>query len=235
MSPKFDLAKTQELADLFAVPRESRDSHWQGRFLAAVPEASLASRDPQGFQGPDRFPYFFLAMPQPLQNFTPFCITHILDHCLKTGLGVAVFSDPAKNPEWVFSYGDLSSYKLYGAFMGDPADEKPEAQVEFKETVQEARRVLTGAPAPGYFLQETRPILRQFLKAQGIKQPAVALLMDPSLKPSRNLVFNVFKDDFQSEDHYRNVLGGLAWFFPRGRGIVGLERSAVKDWKFDPL
>src|SRR5258708_1463863 len=120
--PKFDLSQTAALADLFQTPREEREDDWRRQFYAAVPDASLMSFDPQVSEGPDGFPYFGMAIPDP-GSITPFCITHLLDFVLNSGLGIAVFGDSsqAEGPEWVFTYGDLLSYSLYGDFSGDPA------------------------------------------------------------------------------------------------------------------
>ena len=113
--PKFDLSKTAELAGLFASPPDRRDGAWIGRFYAAVPDASLISFPSQVEAGPDSFPYFQLAMPDP-GPMTPFCVTHLLDYVLDKGFGIAIFGDSrrSKGPEWVFTYGDLLSYSLYG-------------------------------------------------------------------------------------------------------------------------
>ncbi len=43
---KFDLNRTADLAALFETVREQRDDAWQGRFYAAVPEATLMAFDP---------------------------------------------------------------------------------------------------------------------------------------------------------------------------------------------
>jgi hypothetical protein len=235
MSPKFDLQKTQDLVDLFSIPKEARDDSWRKGFFKAVPDASLRAKDPQVFLGPDGFPYFFLALPLPAQSFTPFCMTHILDFCVQKGVGTAVFGNDEQNPEWVFSYGDLISYKFYGSFEGDPSDERHDGQPPWKETVQANRKILMGSPAPEFFPPETRQVVKGFLQSNGIPGPGVTLIMDPTLKPTRNLVFNFFTDDFKTEEVYHQLMQKLTWFFPRGRGVLGMERSAVQNWKFELL
>src|SRR5271155_4343077 len=114
---KFDLEQTLALAELFEVAADKRDEAWQHRFYAAVPDATLMAFDPQVSHGPDHFPYFAMAIPNP-GPVTPFCITHILDYCLDNGFGVTVWRDSQRSdgPEWVFSYGDLLSYSVYRTF-----------------------------------------------------------------------------------------------------------------------
>jgi hypothetical protein len=80
---------TTALAGLLAVPPEERDDAWRANFFRAVPNASLASFDPQIENGPDTFPYFQLAMPD-AGPFTPFSIVHILNDVLQNGAGVVI-------------------------------------------------------------------------------------------------------------------------------------------------
>jgi hypothetical protein len=150
--PKFDLAQTQVVAELFAEPRESREETWRERFYAAVPDATLMAFDPQVSEGPDEFPYFHLAIPDP-GPVTPFCITHLLDVVLDNGYGIAIFGDSTRSddPEWVFTYGDLLSYSLYGHFDGDPA---VRSSSEEKSNIR--HQVLVAAPSEAYLPTRAR-------------------------------------------------------------------------------
>ena len=117
----FDLDQTERLAALIGVPREQRDDAWRGEFFSAVPNASLASFDPQITTGPDEFSYLQLAVPDP-GPLTPFSIVHVLDHVLQSGVGVVIHASVRRdeNPAWVFTYGDILSYSLFQDFSGDP-------------------------------------------------------------------------------------------------------------------
>jgi hypothetical protein len=150
--PKFDLSKTEELGELFQTPAEQRDDAWRARFLAAVPDATLITFESQVARGPDSFPYFQLAMPEP-GPITPFCITHILDDCLDNGFGVVVFGDAARsgNPEWVFSYGDLLSHWMSGEFYRAPA-----------EGGGEPGKMLVAAPSEELYPARARKALGEF-------------------------------------------------------------------------
>ena len=141
--PKFDLAKTAELSVLFETPRENRDANWIQQFYAAVPDASMMSFTPQVQQGPDQFPYFHMSIPGE-GPFTTFCVTHVLDYVLDNGFGMAIFGDPSRSdgPQWVFTYGDLLSFSLYGRFDGNPAD-----QAAGSATATGEGRVLQAAPS----------------------------------------------------------------------------------------
>src|SRR5262249_50151911 len=140
---KFDLAKTQILAELLAVAPDKRDEQWLQRFYATVPDASLLASNPQVEQGPDRLPHFQRAMPD-ARSFTPSCVTHVLDNCLQHGMGIALFDNARRKgePAWVFTYGSLLSFKLYGAFDGDPNEPRPSGAAPAAAS-EESRKILT--------------------------------------------------------------------------------------------
>lgn len=224
---KFDIEKTQELAELFQIGRGERDKNWNKKFFAAVADASLMCGQPQVEIGPDQLPYFHLVMPN--GSFEPFCITHILDAALQNTFGVCVFSDMqnSKFPEFVFSYGDLLSYKLYSSFEGDPADVTiPQAPGPglIKEVVNEARQVLVGQPNEEYFPEVARKALGNFIVQQmGFPDPKICLIMDPQLQPSRNIAINIGIDDVGgNEEQLRDIFRYISWFLPRNYGLMSV-------------
>ena len=210
--PKFDLSQTQALVELFAVPGESRDPAWRRQFYAAVPDATLLSFEPQVAQGPDHFPYFELAIPDP-GPVTPFCVTHLLDFVLDSGFGIAIFGDSSRSagPQWVFTYGDLLSYSLYGDFDGDPnvipADREPAGG---------ERQVLVAAPSETYLPARARKALGTYVREMyQHPDPKIALIEDPHLKPSRNLMINLSLEQYGGDEgKLRAALHYLSWFLP---------------------
>jgi len=237
--PKFDLAQTHALAKLIAVPRESRDDAWRLAFYAAVVDASLTSFEPQVVGGPDGFPYFQLAMP-PAGNFTPFCISHVLDHVLEGGFGIAVFGDSGRSgePEWVFTYGDLLALSLYGSFDGDPELREALAtrtEAVWSEKIETGREVLVSAPAEAYLPLRARRVLGAFLRqAAGVPEPKVALVVDPALNPQANLAFDLGPSDFGGdESRFGGVMRALTWFLPRTHALLALPDLGSAN--FQPL
>jgi hypothetical protein len=233
---KFDLAKTQLLAELMAVAPDKRDEQWLQRFYAAVPDASLVAGNPQVEQGPDGFPYFQLAMPDP-GEFTPFCVTHVLDNCLQHGMGIALFDNARRKgePAWVFTYGSLLSFKLYGAFDGDPSEPRA-SSVAPEAASDESRKVLTGAPSESFLPAYARKAMGDFFRrALQHPDPRVALVVDPRLSPMRNLMVNVTLEDYGGDEKkMRGALYYLSWFLPSSYGLVAMP----PDWKangFIPL
>jgi hypothetical protein len=78
-------------------------------------------------------------------------------------------------------------------------------------------------------------VLATFLKTVAkVSDPRVLVLMEPS-RLGRNLVFNVYPEDFPSEQHYQGVLNALGWFMPPNRRVIGMSRAAGLEKSFVPL
>ena len=231
----FDLTKTQALAALFAEPREDRDDTWREKLFAAAGDASLMSFDPQVQAGPDGFPYFHLAIPDP-GGFTPFSISHVLDTVLQNGQGIAVFGDSsrANGPQWVFSYGDLLSYRLFGDFAGEPAELARAAAVPSGEG---ARSILVAAPSDDYLPVYARRAIGNYAhRIFHIPQPKIALVDDSQANPSRMLMINLSLSDYGGDEKkLRAALHYLSWFVPKSYSIVPLPDGWKVDGSFIPL
>ncbi|MEO8876267.1 MAG: hypothetical protein ABI461_11815 [Polyangiaceae bacterium] len=229
----FDLAKTNALLELFAHPRDLRDDAWRAAFKEAVIDASLASPKEQVMRGPDGFPYFVLTRPPVAEEFTPFCISHVLGHCTSSGIGI-VIEPGEKGPEWVFSYGDLFSLRAYGSFAGDPVDQ--DAPGPKIEVLEKDRHVMVGSPSEEFFPAWARRVLSGFLKsAANIETPGVLVMVDPTRAPSRNLVFNVHPEDFESQADFQKIMNMLGWFMPPKRSCIALSKGALDPSQFQPL
>lgn len=221
---KFDLTKTSELSGLFETPRDGRDSLWMQRFFSAVPEATLASFTPQVEIGPDEFPYFHMSIPAP-GPLTPFCITHVLDFVLDNGTGIAIFGDPSREngPEWVFSYGDLLSYSLYGRFDGNPAElDDPHDSGAGKS------EILQAAPSESYFPARARRSLGQYMRNMfQHPDPKIALIVDRNLHPQKNLMVNLRLEHYDGDQEKLDAaMRYLLWFVPRTYSLL----SMPADW-----
>jgi hypothetical protein len=230
----FDLQKTNEVLALLATTRELRDDAWRQAFLAAIIDASLASKSEQVVRGPDGFPYFVLVRPPVAESFTPFCVSHILSHCTSSGIGIVVEpSDGAA--EWVFSYGDLFSLRAYGTFEGDPVDREGDAGPKV-EVVPAGRQVMIGAPSEEFLPAWARRVIAGFLKsAAKIENPAVCVMVDPTRAPSRNLVFNIHPQDFASHEDFERIMNAISWFLPAKRSCVAMSRGTLSPADFIPL
>jgi hypothetical protein len=97
-SRMFDLERTGQLHQLFAVPRDRRDAAWYARFWDTAWCASVALADPKTFIGPDAFHYLRLNIPQP-GPFDSQSLANVASDCLNSGVGAAFFASPDDPPE----------------------------------------------------------------------------------------------------------------------------------------
>jgi hypothetical protein len=235
---KFDLNKTQEVQDLFQVAREGRDDAWRDRFFAAIGDASMAAAAPdQILRGPDGFPYFVLNLPPSGQPFETFCVSHILDVCLDNGFGIVIQPD-ANPPQWVFTYGNLWSFKQVGKFEVAA----PESDVEESgESIAGPRAdspdtILAGQPSADFFPDYARKAIKEFLiHKSGDSNPQVLLATQPSSVPSRSLVFSVFSENFPDRKDFEDVMYRLTWFIRRDYGLLSIPKDSDLAKSFAPL
>lgn len=221
----FDLGQTQKLAALAAVPVEGHDAAWCASFLNAAPHASLASFDPQVIVGPDKFPYFQLALPHP-GAFTPFSIVHILNDVLTEGAGVVIHANTRRDqpPLWVFTLGDILSYALFRNLAGDPkvlANPDPPADPDDRE-------ILRAVPNESYLPSTVRKAMGQFMRGPfQHPDPRIGLVTGASLRPRQSLMVNLRASDYDGD---RRKLGAamhyLTWFLPKTYSIMALP----DDW-----
>src|SRR5580704_4385295 len=183
----FDLEQTSRLAALASTPPEQRDDAWCASVLSAAPNASLMALDPQIQEGPDTFPYFQLAIPDP-GAFTPFSMVNVLNHMLEAGSGAVIHVNPRRDqpPLWVFSLGDLLAYSLFQDFNGDPhvySDTTPPDPND--------RQVLKASPSESYFPATARAAMGRFMRGPFTHpSPKIGLVTSGSLKPRQNLMVN---------------------------------------------
>jgi hypothetical protein len=186
---KFDLEQTRRLVELAVITPEQRDGEWQRKVLESVPNASLASFDPQVETGPDSFPYFQLALPDP-GPFTPFSVNHILDSVLKSGVGVVVHSSTQRDRGalWVFTHGDMLYYHLFGNFLGGPIDPPTSGSAD--------RTILRAVPSESYFPASSRAAMGRFMRGPfRHPDPRIGLVEGASLRPRRSLMVNLRASD----------------------------------------
>jgi hypothetical protein len=223
-----DLTKTAVIQDLVKTPHANRDEAWSYEFLNNVIQASFRCNNPQITVGPDGFPYFQLLLPESGVPFDCYVIDKIVDDfLLEKGLGV-VINPQSGNPDWVFTYGDILSYKLYEDFYSD-AGIRFSSKVE-DETIQETENVMIAQPSEAILPMYTRKLLREYLIENGIKTPKTLLMIRGEAdNATHDLAFNVVPNNFDTEDQYRYVMQNIAWFLPRQYSFIGLNEDSFKD------
>lgn len=228
-----DIEKVGVVSALLQTSPPERDRPWRRRFYASVADASFACASPQLFTGPDGFPYFALMTPEPYKAFDSFCLCNLTEKAIKDGFGAAINPSPA-GVDWVFSYGDLLTYQMFGTFVVE--DESPAEPFTAKETLQQDESVLVGQPADSYLPTSTRAHIRRYLEQRaGLQAPGVLLMVRPKDPRPRQLVFSVYRRDFPSEEAFRAVLQGISWYLPRHYMLIGLDEPKFGQAEFTPL
>jgi hypothetical protein len=234
-----DLDQTDRVAELAAVPAGDRDAAWLAEFFAAVPTAALRVPAEEMMRGPDGFPYLLMFVPPKDVDFAGVSLRVVLDTCLEKGIGIAVYPETQDKPVFVFTYGQLWSYKSTGKF--DARDlGAGRAVPSIPPPVGlggnggggggggGGNEVMVGSPSAQYFPPFARSIVRQYLKLNGVDTPKVALVADAAGKRPQALVFNLYRDDFKNDDHLREVLTRLAWYFPPHYGVQPLMTRGTR-------
>jgi hypothetical protein len=162
---------------------------------------------------------------------TPFCITHLLDVVLDNGFGIAIFGDSSRSedPEWVFTYGDLLSYNLFGHFDGDPAE--PLSSAGSKDG-----QVLIAAPSEAHLPARARKAIGNFVRnVYHHPEPRIAVVYNPQATPPRSLVINLTLESYDGDESKLSAaVRYLHWYLPRTYSVMPMPQGWT-DSSFVPL
>ncbi|MCS7033971.1 MAG: hypothetical protein NZ561_08240 [Phycisphaerae bacterium] len=214
-----DVEQTDIVIKLFETPPPQRDAEWLKAFLAAVPTAAFAMREGEEvFTGPDGFPYLRLSIPPLDTEFRAFSIRHLLERALESGVGAAIFPEDQSQPLWVFTYGNLLSYRICRQF--DARSPQPPPTVP-----PDQQQVMISQPSEEFLPTVARKVIRKYLSLNGVGLPAMFLLNDPSRHPPQQLVFNLFRENYQSQEHFNDLCYRLTWYLPPHYGFIVVPKG----------
>lgn len=108
---------------------------------------------PQVFIGPDGFSYFGLHSPQPDQPFNAYCICNLIEPLTEQGIGIPINPQKA-GVDWVFTAGDLLSYRLLNTFDAQDNGAAPEGTNA--GVLRKEEQVLISQPSESYLPGYTR-------------------------------------------------------------------------------
>ena len=239
----FDLARTGELAALFAEPRDQRRAEWCARFWDAAWCASAELASPDTFAGPDGFPYLRLNLPRD-GPFDSQCLANVARDCLKAGVGAAFFAspdEPAEASHFVLSMGLIDSLVRYDSPDGDPVDlgeaaSGPDTDFDFnqplRQQAQEAREVLVGTPSRDYLPPYAAAALSRYLeRVWGLQDPRVQILVDMSARPHRSLVIGRKRSEFPEGLPIDDMARAATWYLTPGRSLMLMP----EDWRLKDM
>lgn len=223
-----DLNKTDILYNLVQTPRNERDEMWQKAFLENIGQASFRCGDPQVITGPDGYPYFQLFLPEPNKEFQCFVIDRMKDDFLLTsGFGVVINPTP-NSADWVLSYGDILNLHLNKSFY--TTIETPFSKETSNTIITANEKVMIGQPSETILPKQTRQLISEFLKMNGVKSPKVLLMMKHNSNGngvSQDIVFNLTPNNFKDENTYRSVMQTISWYLPRHYSFVGMDEQSL--------
>jgi hypothetical protein len=234
-----DLDQTDRVAELAKIPHDDRDAAWLADFLAAIPTAAFRVPPEEIMKGPDGFPYLLFFLPPADVEFQGFSLRAVLDTCLAKGVGLAIYPEQKDKPIYVFTYGQLWSYKSTGRFDARDADTAaptmpPPAALGGDPAKRD--QAMIGSPNDAYFPPFARGIVREYLKLNGVGIPRVALVADADGRRPQSLLFNLYREDFKNDDHLREVLMRLSWYFPPHYNLRPLvDRGTQVDEYLQPI
>ncbi|WP_426958556.1 hypothetical protein [Muricoccus radiodurans] len=188
-------------------------------------------------RGPDGFPYRNLDL-TPGRGGVPTTLRESLGAILDAGEGATIFGADSGAPEWVFTFGDLLAFDLYGNFDGAPEDE-PTAETNRQVTLRAGTQMMIGSPAESYFPERARRALGAYLHrrvaAGSAWGPAVALVVHPELRPQRNLMINIGLEELRGDQAALDTeMRFIRWFLPRRHGLLS-RGPGMEDSAFQPL
>ncbi|HEX4582610.1 MAG TPA: hypothetical protein VH139_11135 [Acidobacteriaceae bacterium] len=234
---RFNLDDTNRLAQAMEVAREQRDSRWLDEFQSAAWNASIVLPTEPVFLGPDGMPYVRLALPPVGEAVETNCLSNLFVSMAEQGLGAAFFknnTDPPEAAEYVMPTGVLESLRAYGTWDGDPDDvaelsarpqqhaagSGPESGVE-KTDVQTEREVMIGSPSENYLPKHTARLLHRHLtEGWKMEDPRIALVVDPQMTPTRNLVIGRKYSEFPDQEIAAQAARMLLWYLPPRRYLL---------------
>lgn len=221
-----DLEKTIVLNKLMETELAERDSKWIASFLQVIDEANLKVGDPEIMMSNDGFPYFNLRTIEEGENFQAFVIKQKLPTILGNGFGVSINAHKP-NPDWIFTYGDLSNLQINNEFY---TDEHLFSKNTGNFALGKDEQVLVGQPSEAILPAFVRQQLREYLQYNGVKMPKIMLIArnyEDEANVTQDLVVNVTPKNFANEKEYEQAMNSISWFLPRHYSIVGMDENAI--------
>jgi hypothetical protein len=241
---RFSLEDTNRLAQAMELPREQRGSRWLDEFQGAAWNASIVLPTEPVFLGPDGMPYVRLELPPVGEAAETNCLSNLFVSMAEQGLGAAFFknnTDPPEAAEYVVPTGVIESLRSYGTWDGDPDDTaelaaKPQQHAGAsgieKTEVETEREVMVGSPSEAYLPKHTARLLyRHLTEGWKMEDPRIALVVDPQMTPSRNLVIGRKFSEFPDPEVAAQAARMLLWYLPPRRYLLLMP----ENWSTDQM
>lgn len=210
----------QKLNELLKTHDDLRDFNWDEKFFKNLSESKLKilSETPQ--QGPDAFPYLLcetLSDVSAGDNTTDF---QNLIHWLYTrGIGLVINPQRQPNPDYVFTYGMIWSFKQTGYFI------QPQP---IKNKITE-NQFIVASPTEDYLPKYVRQILKDFFRDQMVLQPKILIASNDSV--NFDLCFSIESLGTPPEKEYNGICEAISWFLPPHYNITLLSEKSFPQFE----
>lgn len=216
---KIEVARALDLRTILNHPEGDRNAEWERTLFQALPDSLLKveSSDPQ--PGPDGWPYLFVSGDT---NATE-PASRILQWLSTKGIGL-VLSPHKQVPDYVFTYGMIWNYRERGQFLSTMQQEVVTGKIQFNP----GEKVLAGPPTEEYLPGYVRQVMREFLKAQGIKDPKI-LVMSRDQKVF-DLCFSLEALGNPPQREHQGIAEAVSWFLPAHYSVMMTSEQGLPSF-----
>ena len=204
-----EINRFNELSKHLLTQDDVRDTAWDDKFFKFFSESQLKMTSPDPQQGPDGWPYLMTELvPTELAGAeSQDSAQKILNWLSTRGIGLVVNPFRSPNPDFVFSYGMIWSFRETGYFI--IYEDRDENKLLTIENVDQAR---FGPPTELFFPAYARNILKAFLADQNVFNPKI--LMVTTDDKNYDLCFSLESLGSPKQDEHDGILEAIAWFLP---------------------
>lgn len=200
---------------LMQQPEARRDDGWEKLFLEQIVQAKVEIVEDTAKPGPDGWPYLLIKTGSEARE--PFL--NVLEWAAQRGIGLALNTHKML-PDYIFTYGMLWNYAMNRQFVTQGSTPKAGNVV-----IAENEEMIVGEPSEQYLPAFVRQVLRDFLQAQGMKEPKVTVLSTKDYKVVDLLFSAESLNDLKPKD-FRAMSEAISWFLPLHYNIIiGSEQN----------
>ncbi len=202
---------------------EVRDFNWDEKFfkIFSTAKVKLLGNEPQ--QGPDEFPYMLCETV--LDNETSNeNITEVqkLIHWLSTkGIGLVINPRRQPNPDYVFTYGMIWSFRQTGYFV-------KANRLEIKET-QQKKELILASPSEDYLPKYVRQTIKDFFRDQMVLMPKILLVTTDT--KNYDLCFSAESIGNPPLVEHNGICEAISWFLPTDYNIVIMSEKEFPQFE----
>lgn len=200
-----------KIADLLKTPWNARDGRWNHNFVTGIPDALFHELYPQIVSPEGHRVYAVTLAEAGAANAMKF--SNMVKKATQSGLGIALFTAPGMEPDFVFKHGQLTPVITEGVLL--PLSTRPGGGAG-EYDIEEGTPYLVSDPAPPVLPHATRAALREWLdRRYGIVDMRICLRIDLPAPdaPVKTLALD-FGGPAPAGEELRELMKGICWYLP---------------------